>query len=255
MIDGDAGGGGAGGTDTVADGSGRSDEVLVPGARDVRGTLDRADGGVGAEPDACVVACPPHPQHRGHRGDERIVAVSEAVRAAGVDCLRFDYGEWAEGRGERTDVRNAVEWAAERYARVGLFGFSFGATLALVVGSERDDLRAVAALAPTARIGGEAGGDGDTDAADGTDGTVGADSDGAADLDAVAAVSTLADRGTAVRVVHGERDDTADWEPVVAAARAVGFEVVSLPADHFFVGQSETVAERVGGYLTGHLAD
>jgi hypothetical protein len=243
MTDGDASDG-TGGADAAADG-GRSDEVLVPGARDVRGTLDRAtgrpDAGGEARADACVVACPPHPEHRGHRGDERLVAVSDAVGAAGVDCLRFDYGAWAEGRGERIDVRNAVTWAVDRYDRVGLLGFSFGATLALVVGSERPDLRAVAALAPTARIG-------DPAANGGTDG------DDAA-LDAVASVSRLADRGTPVQVAYGERDDTVDWEPVVDAAREAGFEVVPLPADHFFVGQSGTVAERVGGFLTGHLAD
>ncbi len=106
-------------------------DVLVPGGRDVRATLDRAGDvdsteGVAASADACVVACPPHPQHRGHRGDERLRAVSAALTGGGVDCLRFDYGDWDEGYGERADARNAVAWARDRYDRVGLFGFSFG---------------------------------------------------------------------------------------------------------------------------------
>ncbi|MFC4357562.1 alpha/beta hydrolase [Halobium salinum] len=201
----------------------RREDVLVPGARDVRATLDARGG------DACVVACPPHPQHRGHRGDERLVAVSDAAGEAGIDCLRFDYGDWDEGAGERVDARNAAEWATERYDRVALFGFSFGGTLALVVGGERDDLAAVAALAPAARISDE--------------------------IDAVDGVARLAERGTPTRVVYAERDDTADWEPVVDAARERGVDAVGLPADHFFVGQSAKVGERVGEFLVAHLSE
>lgn len=202
-----------------------SDTVLVPGGRDVRASLDRADG----DATACVVACPPHPQHRGHRGDERLRAVADDLTARGVDCLRFDYGDWDEGYGERADVRAAVDWARERSDRVGLFGFSFGATLSLVVAGEATEtgrrVDAVAALAPTARI--------------------------ADDLDAVAAVPEV---DAPTLVVSGTRDDVADWEPVVEAAETAGVETASLPADHFFVGQSGKVADRVAGWLPDALA-
>ncbi|MCO8267618.1 alpha/beta hydrolase, partial [Haloferax sp. AB510] len=116
-----------------------TETILVPGGRDVRATLDRAreDGADGTDDaadrvDTVVVACPPHPQHQGHRGDARLVAVSDALTARGADCLRFDYGPWDEGYGERADTLRAVEWAAERYDRVGLFGFSFGGAMALL---------------------------------------------------------------------------------------------------------------------------
>lgn len=203
--------------------------VVVPGGRDVRGTLDRATSDEIA--DACVVACPPHPQHRGHRGDDRLVAVSETVRAAGIDCLRFDYGDWDEGYGERADVRAAVDWARERYDRVGLFGFSFGATLSLLVAGEDRDVAVVVALAPTARI--------------------------APDLDAVAAVPSVT---VPLRVVYGSRDDVADWEPVVAAvedARRAGADAATreLAADHFFVGQTDQVAAAAGEPLVSVLAE
>ena len=71
-----------------------SETVLIPGGRDVRATLDVAgsdgeSGGDAAEDDgasvdetaseAVVVACPPHPQHGGNRGDGRLVAVSDAL--------------------------------------------------------------------------------------------------------------------------------------------------------------------------------
>ncbi|GAA0207657.1 dienelactone hydrolase family protein [Halobaculum roseum] len=206
-------------------------DVLVPGGRDVRGSLDRAseaergDADAEADPDtdACVVACPPHPQHRGHRGDERLRAVSDVLTAGGVDCLRFDYGDWDEGYGERADARNAVAWAGERYERVGLFGFSFGGCLALQVASE-GDADAVSALAPTARL--------------------------ADDLDAVAAMDDL---DCPAQVVFGTRDDTADWEPVVERARELGFDLREFSADHFFVGQAGKVGDAVGEWLLGEL--
>jgi hypothetical protein len=220
--------------------AGVSETVLIPGGRDVRGSLDSAsesadadaESGTSAESSAnraesVVVACPPHPQHRGHRGDGRLVAVSEALTSAGVDCLRFDYGDWDEGRGELTDTRQALRWTDSRYERVGLFGFSFGASLALLAagGSEvAVEVAAVSALAPTARLGPE--------------------------LDVVQALGGV---DCPAQVVVGERDTTVDWEPVVERAREVGFEVRELSADHFFVGQSGTVAEVVSGFLLDYL--
>lgn len=198
--------------------------VLIPGGRDVRATLD-SDGG---DAEAVVVACPPHPQHRGHRGDERLRAVGDALIERGVDCLRFDYGAWDEGYGERTDARNAVRWAVDRYERVGLFGFSFGGCIALLVAGGDDDaanaVEAVSALAPTARLN--------------------------ADLDAVAAMDGVR---CPAQVVYGSRDDTADWRPVVERARALDWTVVELAADHFFVGQAPKVAETVEGFLASAL--
>jgi len=197
-------------------------DVLVPGARDVRASLDETEGAA----EAVVVACPPHPQHRGHRGDERLVAVGETLTAAGVDCLRFDYGDWDEGYGEREDARNAVRWAAGRYERVGLFGFSFGGCIALLAAASQEvPVRAVSALAPASRL--------------------------AADLDAVDA---LDDVTAPVQVLYGTRDTTADWEPVVERARERGDAVVELSADHFFVGQADSVAEHVAEFLVAALA-
>ncbi len=108
-------------------------DVLLPGGRDVRGTLSEPDG----NPAAVVVACPPHPQHGGSRRDPRLVAVSDALVAADIACLRFDYGSWDEGHGERADVRNAIRWARDEYdgtdsLPVGVFGYSFGASESLL---------------------------------------------------------------------------------------------------------------------------
>ncbi|ELZ66947.1 hypothetical protein C457_12959 [Haloferax prahovense DSM 18310] len=208
-----------------------TETILVPGGRDVRATLDRAreDGADGTNDpatrsDAVVVACPPHPQHQGHRGDGRLVAVSDALTARGVDCLRFDYGAWDEGYGERADTLRAVEWAAERYDRMGLFGFSFGGAMALLAAAEGAAVDAVSALGPAGRL--------------------------ADDLDAIAAFDRIP---VPVQVVYGTRDDIADWEPVVERAREYHQPVVEFAADHFFVGQEAKVAAAVADFLLANL--
>ena len=193
--------------------------MLIPGGRDVRGPLDGGDARV------AVVACPPHPRQGGSRSDRRVRAVSDALAAADVACLRIDYGPWDEGYGERADAVAAVEWARERYERVGIFGYSFGGTVALLAAAA-GDVDAVAALAPEARL--------------------------ASDLDAVSALSNL---GVPVQVVYGERDETVAWRPLVEAAGDRGDDVVGLPADHFFVGHRDRVGETVATFLAAALAE
>ena len=196
--------------------------VLVPGGRDVRATLDSPD-----DADSCVVACPPHPRMGGRRTDRRLRAVSDHLTDLGVACLRFDYGPWAEGEGERTDARNALAWARERYESVGLFGYSFGGGVALLAAAaeSRDGTvpAAVSVLAPASRFDG---------------------------LDVVGAVPAVE---CPLQVVYGERDTTADWEPVVERARESGADVVAVSADHHFVGQDTTVGDVVGEFLAARL--
>lgn len=193
-------------------------DVVLPGARDVRGTLD-------GDPDAgaAIVACPPHPQHHGHRGDPRLQAVSDALTEREMACLRFDYGEWDEGRGEREDARNAIRWARGRYDRVGVFGYSFGGAMALLAAaSVGEPLLGVSALAPAAGVG--------------------------EGLDVSGAVSDL---DCPLQVLYGARDTTADWEPIVEAAEGRNATVEELPADHFFLGKHELIAGSVADFFAG----
>jgi alpha/beta superfamily hydrolase len=205
-----------------------SEDVLVPGGRDVRGTLDTADG----EATACVVACPPHPQYGGKRTDARLRALSDALTSEGVACLRFDYGDWDEGRGERTDVRQACRWARDRFGddRVGLFGYSFGGAVALLAaaadGADGRNLQAVVALAPGAGITG------------GVERPV---------------PEALGDIAAPVRIVYGSRDTTANWEPVVERARELGLDCVEMSADHHFVGQADKAAGHAADFLLARL--
>ncbi|MBX0348526.1 alpha/beta hydrolase [Haloarcula pellucida] len=196
-----------------------SETVHVPGGRRVVATLDSP------ETDRAVVACPPHPRYGGSRSDQRLRAVSDAL-GPDVACLRFDYGPWDGGRGERVDAENALAWASERYDAVGLFGYSFGADVALRAAaevSEDDAPAALSVLAPPAAL-----------------------SNGAA-VDALDAIDCP------VQVVYGDRDDTVDWRPVVERARELGHAVESVAADHHFVGQAEDVADVVATFLRAHL--
>jgi len=215
------------GADEGATGDGR------PGADESVPGNDRPGADEGATGGACVVACPPHPQQRGHRGDQRLVAIGDRLVEAGVDCLRFDYGDWDEGYGELGDTYDALSWASERYDRVGLTGFSFGACLTLLAAggtgvdgaaAATPDLDAVAALAPPSRLND--------------------------DLVAVPAMERIDAPAT---VVYGERDDVADWQPAVERAEALGWPTTALPADHFFVGRTSEVGDAVGQFLLDSL--
>jgi alpha/beta superfamily hydrolase len=230
-------------------------DLALPGARDARGTLDVAGDG---RADAVVVAAPPHPRQGGRRTDGRLRAVSDALGDVGVDCLRFDYGPWDEGRGERADVRAALRWARADYDRVGAFGYSFGASVTLLAAAD-------AGRADPADDGSGTGvGESSRDAGH-APGAGGPDEPGGRGPDAVsvlapAATLSGADVAAAVRdvaapfqVVVGERDEAVDWRPVAAAARERGADVVTLPTDHGFVGRARAAGETAARFLSAHL--
>src|SRR6056297_2859514 len=196
-----------------------SDEIRIAGARDVRATVDTP------EADAAVVACPPHPQMGGSRTDPRLRGVGDALADDGIACLRLDYGPWDEGEGEQLDARNALAYARDHYDPVGLFGYSFGAAVALLAAADSDPQPAtLAVLSPPAAAG--------------------------QGFDTVAALDGI---GCPVQVLYGERDESVDWEPVVERARERGCTVDSYPADHFFVGQTEQITARVADFFAEAL--
>lgn len=192
-----------------------SEAVVVPADRDVRATLDRPGG------DACVVACPPHPEMGGDRTDARLRAVSDALDCA---CLRFDYGAWDGGPGEMADTRDACAWAREEYERVALFGYSFGGCLALVAAARESVAgrapAAAAALSPADRV--------------------------ADDVDAVEAIEDI---DCPIGVVYGERDTTVDAAAVADEVRRRGGAVEAVSADHFFVGRTDRVGVLVADLI------
>lgn len=198
-----------------------TETLPIPGTRRVEASLDTPEGVDPESMQVCIIACPPHPEFGGHRGDPRLRAVSDALRRRGIATCRFDYAAWDEGYGEREDARNTIRWVAERADRVGCFGYSFGGAIATLATATVDNAVGVlSVLAPVSRLGD--------------------------DLDAVQALETVE---CPVQVVYGERDDTADWKPLVEAARKRGDTVVGLAADHHFVGQHDLVCDTIVPFI------
>ncbi len=199
--------------------------IRLSGPRDLRATLGVDSSRSAAS--TCVVACPPHPQMGGDRNDARLRAVADRLVEQEVACLRIDYGPWDEGNEEQTDVQTALSWARSEFESVGLFGYSFGASVALLATPETTPQpEAISVLAPDATLSGR---------------------------------FDVADTVTAVQghlqVVYGEQDGSAEWEPIVEQARECGQTVEGIPADHFFVGRREHVAKQISTFLVGSLGN
>ncbi|MDZ7731347.1 MAG: hypothetical protein U5K37_11180 [Natrialbaceae archaeon] len=88
-----------------------------------------------------------------------------------------------------------------RAEQVGVFGYSFGASIALLAVAQMDGEIPVVALAPTARL--------------------------AEDLDVETSMSSL----ERVHLLVGEQDTSVDWRPVAEAARADGHAVTTVDSD------------------------
>ena len=93
-----------------------------------------------SEPVAAGVVCHAHPLHGGMMHFKVIFRAAKALQENGVAALRFNFrgvgrseGVHDDGRGERDDVRAALDFAAGRFASLPLVlgGFSFGAAMAL----------------------------------------------------------------------------------------------------------------------------
>jgi alpha/beta superfamily hydrolase len=199
----------------------------LPGPRGAVASLDDPTDAASPGGRACVVACPPHPQQGGTRQDPRLRAASAGLAGEGIACLRIDYGAWDDGFGEVTDAEAALRWAVERYDRVGLFGYSFGAGIALV--SARDDeppLIGVSLLAPpsTAETGEEL-----TDTLEGIE--------------------------WPIQILVGDADETVDHRELATRAAGLGAVVHAFPTDHYFGGVQDRIADRVGSFFAAQFDD
>jgi fermentation-respiration switch protein FrsA (DUF1100 family) len=104
--------------------------------------------------DACVVL--------GHGfsavRDQRLDAYAERFNEAGLSALVFDYRHFGASAGEPRqlldigeqldDWRTVIAWARQRYAKVGLFGSSFGGGHVIAIAAEDHALSAVVAQCP-----------------------------------------------------------------------------------------------------------
>ena len=109
---------------------------------DLRGPAGRLEALLnGGPPDApyAVLACHPHPLGGGTMHNKVIYHAMKTFHGYGLPVLRFNFrgaglseGEHDDGRGERDDVRAALEWLDREFRLPILFvGFSFGANVGL----------------------------------------------------------------------------------------------------------------------------
>jgi uncharacterized protein len=102
-----------------------------------------------------AVFCHPHPLYGGTMHTKVVYRSAEALNAAGLRTLRFNFrgvgcstGTFDEGIGEEEDVRAALDWLRLGLpgSPVVLGGASFGSLVALGVGVDEGDVVALVAL-------------------------------------------------------------------------------------------------------------
>jgi uncharacterized protein len=86
-----------------------------------------------------VLVCHPHPLHGGTMHNKVVYHAMKTFQSFGLPVLRFNFrgaglseGTHDNGRGERDDVRAALDWLEREYRWPLLFaGFSFGSSVGL----------------------------------------------------------------------------------------------------------------------------
>ena len=111
----------------------------------------------GEGPFPAVVALHPHPLYGGDMDNNVVMAVGLALAEKGIAAFRLNFrgvgasqGSFAEGEGEREDVRAALDFVCQEPAidakRLGLAGYSFGAMVALPVAAAGVRVKALAVI-------------------------------------------------------------------------------------------------------------
>jgi alpha/beta superfamily hydrolase len=98
-----------------------------------------------AAPARAALICHPHPLYGGTMHNKVVFQAAKSLHRLGLPVLRFNFrgaglsqGEHDRGRGEREDLRCALDYLAHEFPGrpVVLAGFSFGAWVGLRVGAE-----------------------------------------------------------------------------------------------------------------------
>ena len=123
----------------------------------LEGLVAAPEGLSGAFPG--VVVCHPHPLFGGNMDNGLVLAVCQSLVEEGFVALRFNFrgvggseGSFAKGEKEQEDVRAALDmlrqWPGVNRGRLGLAGYSFGASMVLTGLSRYKTARAFAMISP-----------------------------------------------------------------------------------------------------------
>jgi len=179
-------------------------------------------------PPLAAVVCHPHPLFSGTMHNKVVYQTAKALHLRGIPVLRFNFrgaglseGVHDEGKGEREDVRAALDYLAGEFPTSSLLlaGFSFGSWVGLRVGC--DDARVIDLIGlgiPANRSG----------------------------------MKYLAQCGKSKLFVQGGNDEFGSRENVEALFATVPEPkklVIVEGADHFFTGRLDEVALAINEWL------
>ena len=125
----------------------------------MEGVVAEPDGGGEDRPG--VVVCHPHPLYGGNMDNNVVLALSFSLTEQGFATLRFNFrgvggsqGEHAKGELEHEEVSAALQflaaWPGVGSGRMGLAGYSFGASVILRRSELHDKAQAFALVSPPA---------------------------------------------------------------------------------------------------------
>lgn len=113
----------------------------------------------GTGPFPVVIVCHPHPLYGGDMSSDVVFAICQALAQQSIATLRFNFrgvgksgGEFGGGIAEQEDVRAALAFVLSTpnidQKRIGLAGYSFGASVALPVAIQDGRVKLLALVSP-----------------------------------------------------------------------------------------------------------
>jgi hypothetical protein len=196
---------------------------------ELEGVLHRPDGR--ARPGLKVIVCHPHPVFGGSMENMLVRRICETIAGRGVECLRFNFrgvgasgGFHNGGVAEVGDVLAAIKFMRGNRGKtkVGLAGYSFGASMAFLAARRDKGIKRIACVALPLRL---------------------------MDMGPLRFPA-----GQQVLLIAGKRDNVAPASALKDfAERSMGrAKLEVLPgADHFFGGTMQIVGELVADFLVG----
>ena len=106
-----------------------------------------------------VIVCHPHPLYGGDMSNNVVLAICQELAQQSIAALRFNFrgvgesgGTFGEGIAEQEDVKAALAFVSSTPSidlrRTGLVGYSFGASVALPVALQDEQVNLLALVSP-----------------------------------------------------------------------------------------------------------